>query len=482
MKNKLRKLYVLYPLLGLFLISGTFAAEVVGISERDLEALRGSGHILAKGAIKIPTQASDQVRSAIGLSRRNILEPVKERRDARSKTRHVRFQQTFDGIPVFGYQIVAHYDEQGTAYLLTGNKVEGLELSSLADQTKSAHVLSVSDALERAKSQLGAGSGNSDENLNAGASLDWQIRDEHTEQVIYIDEQEVAHLAYYVYYFAETKTGNPTRPYFLIDVDTGEILKQWEGLTHAKTGTGPGGNTKTGQYEYGTDYDYLDITQSGSTCTMDNATVKTVNLNHGTSGTTAYSYSCPRNTVKSINGAYSPLNDAHFFGGVVFGMYNDWYGTPPLTFKLTMRVHYSNNYENAFWDGSAMTFGDGATKFYPLVDIDVSAHEVSHGFTEQNSGLVYSAQSGGMNEAFSDIAGEAAEFYLRGNVDWLVGADIYKAAGQGLRYFEDPTRDGKSIKHASAYTNGMDVHYSSGVFNRAFFISDKTGLGGTQGL
>ena len=145
----------------------------------------------------------------------------------------------------------------------------------------------------------------------------------------------------------------------------------------------------------------MDVAQSGNTCTMQNSNVKTVNLNHGTSGSSAYSYTCPRNTVKEINGAYSPLNDAHFFGNVVFNMYNDWIGTPPLTFQLSMRVHYSNNYENAFWNGSSMTFGDGASRFYPLVSLDVSSHEVSHGFTEQNSNLVYSGRSGGLNEAFS---------------------------------------------------------------------------------
>jgi vibriolysin len=139
-----------------------------------------------------------------------------------------------------------------------------------------------------------------------------------------------------------------------------------------------------------------------------------------------------------------------------------------------MRVHYGNNYENAFWDGSAMTFGDGANTFYPLVSLDVSAHEVSHGFTEQNSNLVYSGQSGGINEAFSDMSGEAAEFYMRGTNDWLVGADIYKSANGALRYMYDPPLDGRSIGSANDYVNGMDVHYSSGVFNKAFYLLATT--------
>ncbi|MBO0200937.1 M4 family metallopeptidase, partial [Vibrio alginolyticus] len=86
----------------------------------------------------------------------------------------------------------------------------------------------------------------------------------------------------------------------------------------------------------------------------------------------------------------------------------------------------------------------------------VSAHEVSHGFTEQNSNLIYSGQSGGINEAFSDMAGEAAEFYSRGSNDWKVGFDIRKSPTGALRYMDNPPLDGRSIDHASQYVSGMD--------------------------
>ncbi|MEI8640348.1 hypothetical protein P4S68_01815 [Pseudoalteromonas sp. Hal099] len=101
-----------------------------------------------------------------------------------------------------------------------------------------------------------------------------------------------------------------------------------------------------------------------------------------------------------VNGAYSPLNDAHAFGTAVFDMYQQWYNTAPLTFQLLMRVHSGDNWENATWNGQAMTFGDGADRFYPLVSLDIVSHEVSHGFTSQNSNLIYAEQSGGINESF----------------------------------------------------------------------------------
>ena len=78
-----------------------------------------------------------------------------------------------------------------------------------------------------------------------------------------------------------------------------------------------------------------------------------------------------------------------------------------------------------------------------------------------------------MNEAFSDMAGEAAEYYSRGSNDWLVGAEIFKGTG-ALRYMCNPTQDGSSIDNAANYTSSMGVHYTSGVYNKAFCTLAKT--------
>ena len=210
---------------------------------------------------------------------------------------------------------------------------------------------------------------------------------------------------------------------------------------------------------------------------MNSGDVITVNLNqrYDNSSVTPFRFACPYNDYKAINGAFAPLNDAHYFGNLVFQMYGSWFGglRPLNERKLYMKVHYGNGYENAFWDGQAMTFGDGRSRFYPLVSLDVSAHEVSHGFTELNSGLVYEGQSGGINEAFSDMAGEAAEYFMKGSNDWKVGADIFKGSG-ALRYMDQPSRDGASIEHAAQYHDGIDVHHSSGVYNRAFYLLSRT--------
>ncbi|MGH8076340.1 MAG: M4 family metallopeptidase, partial [Lysobacter sp.] len=431
------------------LAGGASAADRVDLHGRNIAQVNQQYKAVA-ARVGTAATISDRHAEMLAMEPQSQLTVLQSAKD-RNGTRHYRYQQNFRGVPIFGEQVVVSEDINGNVRTLFGRMVTDLA----AELPAIAPTLAKSQAMNIAKrATLG----------NRIAS------NESNRQMIFVDDNDRAHMTYVVSYFADAANGgSPTRPVVIVDANSGRILKQWDALAHALIGTGPGGNQKTGQYEYGTNFGYNDVAQSGTTCTMTNANVKTVNLNHGTSGSTAFAYTCPRNTVKVINGAFSPLNDAHFFGNVVFNMYNAYLGVPPLTFQLQMRVHYSNSYENAFWNGSAMTFGDGATRFYPLVSLDVSAHEVSHGFTEQNSNLTYSNQSGGINEAFSDIAGEAAEFFMHGSNDFLVGAQIFKATG-ALRYMANPTQDGRSIDHASNFTTGMDVHYSSGVYNKAFYL------------
>ncbi len=400
-----------------------------------------------------PIILNEDPAQVFGLSVSNRLKEVKTYTLSNGDTT-TRYQQFYYGLRVINDDAILSKTGDGYFKHLHGSVLTNID----DDITSIKPTLSASAALQSVKA------------INHGGSLSPTsvlTFNELSQLSIWQDGNGIAKLVYEVSFVSYGE--NPSRPYYIIDAHTGAVLMNFDNLQTAKVGTGPGGNAKTGKYYYGTEYGKLEVAQSGSSCTMTNSNVKTINLNHSTSGTIAFSYTCPENTIKEINGAYSPLNDAHYFGNVVFDMYSDWFGAAPLSFQLQMRVHYSNNYENAFWDGSAMTFGDGKNTFYPLVSLDVSAHEVSHGYTEQNSGLVYSGKSGGLNEAFSDMAGEAAEYYMTGSNDWQVGQQIFKGNG-ALRYMDDPTKDGRSIGHAADYSSGMDVHHSSGVFNKAFYL------------
>lgn len=394
--------------------------------------------------------------SVFGLTPDEEFKLVRQRTDANRVT-HKHYEQTFGGFPVWGMQTVISSNSSGKVLKLHGTFVQ--------DSPRDIGSLPKSSGLD----PVGALRDMQDEHKKKDKTAAWAFRNETYGTYIYIDKKGKAYLAYVVSFFADNEKGNPSQFIYFIDAKSGRVLDSYDMLRFGE-GTGPGGNLKVGLYHYGIDYPGFGVTVSGSTCTMNTTDVKTVDLNHGTTGTTAFSYPCYENTHEEINGGYCPMNDAQYFGQVVFDTYQYWYGTPVLPFQLTLRCHYSTNYENAFWDGSTMTFGDGYTTFYPLVGLDVVAHEVSHGFTEYNSGLIYSSQSGGINEAFSDMAGEGAEYYMRNDNDFMVGYDIFKSPTGALRYMYDPPLDGISIDHVDDYYEGLDVHYSSGIYNKVFYL------------
>ncbi len=445
----------LSPLALAFAMASAQAANRTDLHDQNVSLLN-SQYKLASATSGMPAQAAARHAELLGLDADSALKLLASNQD-KDGTMHYRYQQTFRGVPVWGEHVVVSEDKAGNVKNLFGRAVGGLGTELPANAAA---------GLDRGRA-LALAKGHALGNKQSSS----RVQNEHAEQMVYVSDDKHAHMAWVVDFFADTVAGGePSRPFVILDARSGKVLQSWDGLTTTLSGTGPGGNTKTGQYEWGSGgkYGYLDVAVSGTTCTMNNAGVKSVNLNGGTTGTTAWAYTCPRNTTKAINGAYAPINDAHFFGGVITQMYPAYTGYNALTFQLIMRTHYSSAYENAFWDGSTMSFGDGASTFYPLVSADVAGHEVSHGFTEQHSNLTYSAQSGGMNEAFSDMGGEATEYYWKGANDFLVGPEIFKATG-ALRYMSNPPQDGGSIDNAANYTSTMDVHYSSGVYNKAFW-------------
>jgi len=171
------------------------------------------------------------------------------------------------------------------------------------------------------------------------------------------------------------------------------------------------------------------------------------------------------------------------------------------------KVHYGSNYENAFWSDSCfcMTYGDGATSFYALTSLDVTGHEMTHGVTSRSAALTYSGESGGLNESFSDIGGTMVEFYANGGAtgldssvctagnqdcpdywigeriersNWSTGSFVQTAA---LRFMDDPSKDGTSPACWSSTLGSLDVHYSSGASDHAFYLAAHGGTSKCNG-
>ena len=150
---------------------------------------------------------------------------------------------------------------------------------------------------------------------------------------------------------------------------------------------------------------------------------------------------------------------------------------------LISSVHYGQSYNNAFWNGQQMTYGDGDQKIF--VDFtrgnDVIAHELTHGLTQFTSQFLYSNEPGGLNESMSDVFGSMFRQW-QGNqtvtaADWLIGKDIMGpvAKAQGYTCLRDMAKPGSNTalapqpSHYSSYQNGMDPHTSSGIPNNAFY-------------
>jgi Zn-dependent metalloprotease len=156
-------------------------------------------------------------------------------------------------------------------------------------------------------------------------------------------------------------------------------------------------------------------------------------------------------------------------------------------------VHYGTNYVNAFWsDGCfCMEFGDGsqASGISPLTSLDVGGHEMTHGVTSRTAKLIYSGESGGLNESTSDVFGTMVEWYAdnKNDVpDYVIGEEIfrdYNPATNYIRRMDDPHLDGAS---ADCWFNGvgnLNVHYSSGVGNHAFYLlSEGSGAKTINGI
>lgn len=410
----------------------------------------------------------------------NILQFISRHTDKNAIT-HTRLQQKYFGIPVFGGHAILHAKNHSKAFI-SGTIYKGL----LKDLGKNPPYSLKQENYIYDKF--------------AASFLSENIIEKTIEPVIYIDKQQHAFWAYKIAIYIAPTDAMPQKPTAIVDAKTGDKFQEWDDIKTSHVlvkGIGFGGNQKIGLRKYGNKLPLLEISRDdfSGICYLENQQVKVVDMSFRYKGSNdSMSFTCPyfsekdaywtgynENGYDFVNGAYSPSNDALYIGGIIKKMYKEKYGVEALDprygpKKLIMRVHYGKSYSNAFWDGQQMTFGDGNTIIHPLVSLGIGAHEVSHGFTEFNSNLVYFGQSGGMNEAFSDMAAQAAEYYVNKKNSWLIGNDILKSSStmQAVRFMRTPSLDGRSIDTAARFREGMDVHYSSGVYNRLFYVLANT--------
>ncbi|WP_329160723.1 M4 family metallopeptidase [Streptomyces sp. NBC_01717] len=367
-------------------------------------------------------------------------------------TTHTRYERTFNGLPVLGGDLVVQESKAGETESVTkASKASSAQLKAVDTAADVAPAKAESQALGAAKA--------------AGSKK--TVADRAPRKVVWM-AQGKPQLAYETVVGGLQDDGTPNELHVITDASTGAKLYEWQAI---ETGTG---NTQySGQVTLGTapSYTLTDTTRGNH---------KTYNLNHGTSGTgTLFSGS------DDIWGNGSPSNvetaaaDAHYGAAETWDYYKNVQGRTGIRgdgVGAYSRVHYGNNYVNAFWDDSCfcMTYGDGSGNAAPLTSLDVAAHEMTHGVTSATAGLVYSGESGGLNEATSDIMAAAVEFYSNNATDkgdYLVGEKIdINGDGTPLRYMDKPSKDGASKDAWYSGIGGVDVHYSSGPANHFFYL------------
>lgn len=468
----------------LLLHAQTFAAQILQLNKLPLKSLPPEFHLQQKQNL---------------INQPNQLRIISQHQSI-NKIYHIRLQQYYKNIPVYdGYVILHSHTPYNSPNIFSSTShLDGQLFTNISLDLKSS-----SNIQEKTHH----------ESLNMvmlGYKKD-NITQHNITTIIFVDQNNIAHKAYKI--CLKIMSDMPSMPCKIVDAKTSAIYLQWDNLKTKMAdikAQGFSGNQLTGQRQYGLNLPLLNVkyNSQNQTCLMENDTIKIIDMLHKKDNKihSSMSFPCISNVNNNywtgknndgydkINDAYSPSNDAFYAAEIINNLYKTWYQINPLkdyngnARKLIMRVHFANNFANAFWDGITMTFGDGdSSNFYPFTSIGIGAHELSHGFTEQHSGLHYYGQAGGIDEAFSDMAAKAAEFFAGEKIDWRIGWEIIKpsAGFDSLRYMDNPKKDGYSVNTIAEYEianknslneheEELDVHYASGIYNRLFYLLATT--------
>jgi Zn-dependent metalloprotease len=188
------------------------------------------------------------------------------------------------------------------------------------------------------------------------------------------------------------------------------------------------------------------------------------------------------------------VSEAYLYSGFTYDFYKknfdrnsiDTYGM-----RLDSTVHYGEDYNNAFWNGTQMVYGDGDKEIFERFTncIDVVGHELTHGITQYEAALEYQGQSGALNESFSDVFGSMVKQWVKkqkvDKADWLIGNGLFtkKINGKALRSMKEPgtayddpiigkdPQPGHWDNYDPRDTDNGGVHINSGIPNRAFYLT-----------
>ena len=439
------------------------------------------------------------MRAQLGLNGDAAMVQTLVRTDRLGQT-HTHLQQMYRGIKVWGGGIITHMDRNGNFLPPTSFLKADINLNTTAS-------LRTGECLAIAHQDLSTDGAFTSEPTSELVvyPVMAEVHARPGQDATAYDQQVVRYvLAYHLHTSLLHGAADTRQMDYMIDAQTGAVLKKWSTLqTAAATGTGNSqysGTVNISANSTGSGYELRDMLRGGTTVLdMGNSTTSSGTLytnatntwgdsnnffDDGTSGSTS-----------GVTGQTTAV-DALYGFEATWDYYKNVHGRngiDNLGTATSLRVHYDLNYDNAYWDDTCfcMTFGDGSAPaaggFHNLTAIDVVGHELSHGVCANSvsGGLTYSGESGGINEADSDINGTFVVFYgyngdtgsvvpntiptanLNGYVPWQIGPQL---SNPPLRYMYHPSLDNRSADYWYSGVGTLDVHLSSGPANRMVYF------------
>jgi bacillolysin len=379
---------------------------------------------------------------------------------------HIKYQQLVNGYRILPSELIVHFNNDGSIESVNGNYLPTPVISAFPSISNAA-------AVSIAENRIGITNPTS-----------------KTSELVLYRKDNILTLAYEVklpcFDFPDMTV--------YVNADKGNVIAVENGIRYDGPVVGHGldlkGTNRTiNTYLSGGKYYLIDATLPMYVQPIDSlkGVIDSYDANNDTAG----------NGYTKASLIFDPNNDNNFndntrlkaainsqlFSAVVYNFYKSHYNRNSFDGKggtIMNVVHFKQNYDNAFWNGLFMTYGDGVMFSNLAGALDVTAHEISHGLDQKTANLAYHLQSGAINESISDVFG-----CLVDSTNWLIGEDVYTPgiAGDGLRSMQDPhngqtagsngwqpaTMDEFVVLPDDELNDWGGVHTNSGITNKAFY-------------
>jgi len=452
------------------------------LSDETVELKENDGQVFLSGELsdkEVPGEGSatkflEENKELFGIDNtKEELKVVEVNKDDIGDT-FVKFAQVIEGTEVDNSIINVHYDKNGVIVSVNGNLEENKEITTLGSK-----VISPEEAIEIAKSQFEIK----------------KLKKTPKAEKLVITEDGVNYEVYKINIFFMEPTIGSYNVY--VETNSGKVIKTEDNIRYntSITGTGIDVLGKTRELNLSEDkgkYGMLDLTNEATEA------IATYDAKNSTEE--QFNMFLVSNTTKEFTAEEhkSPVS-AHYNADKVIDFYKNLLNRNSIDNKgmaIESITHLGSNYNNAFWAGDMMFYGDGDGEEFTYLsgDLDVVGHEMTHGVIEYTADLAYHNQSGALNESMADVFGVLISTYDKYNVanrgtwkfdsaDWVVGDDIYtpNIQGDALRSLKDPTLYGQPA-HMTEYYELADtkdedwggVHINSGIPNKAAYNIAKS--------